>query len=342
MGAFLDYLGQLRDVGTREGEALCAVAGRGADHERARGQGARISDRLHWRRGPRRRQRVRGTLDRRRTGRAAAADAGAARGRTTRARRGGKGRAGPLSPGAARHARPGRGRVGPPALRRRHARARDAADQRRDRALGERLAQAAGGGAAPGRAAQGEPTPRATRGAARDLDRWASKQVACALYPKNVELALPQVAARPRPAPVLPETPPLLRPLQRRSRCTVDEETREQSRDPPRRVWRVVPPEGRPTAPAWVVGQLVHGALADWLFPGSAGRDYTILGRGRSARVWHHRRARGAERRAARGGDADPLSRARRSRRGWRRRRCAGTRCPYSRDRRRRASWTRA
>jgi ATP-dependent exoDNAse (exonuclease V) beta subunit len=54
----------------------------------------------------------------------------------------------------------------------------------------------------------------------------------------------------------------------------VDEEAREQSRDPPRRVWRVVPPEGEARAPAWVVGQLVHGALADWLYPGGEGRDY--------------------------------------------------------------------
>ena len=99
--------------------------------------------------------------------------------------------------------------------------------------------------------------------------------VACTLYPQNAELSLPQASSRPQPAPVLPEKPLLLRPL-----CAepvqVDEEARELARDPPRRVWRVVPPEGRPTAPAWVVGQLVHGALADWLFPGGKGRDYFL------------------------------------------------------------------
>jgi len=44
----------------------------------------------------------------------------------------------------------------------------------------------------------------------------------------------------------------------------------EEYRDPPRRVWRVVPPPGRDRAPAWVVGQIVHVALAGWLFPDDA------------------------------------------------------------------------
>lgn len=37
--------------------------------------------------------------------------------------------------------------------------------------------------------------------------------------------------------------------------------------DRPQRVWRVVPKVARPRAPAWVVGQLVHAALAAWRFP---------------------------------------------------------------------------
>ncbi|MHB1318929.1 MAG: UvrD-helicase domain-containing protein, partial [Anaerolineae bacterium] len=37
--------------------------------------------------------------------------------------------------------------------------------------------------------------------------------------------------------------------------------------DPPQRVWRVVPRTARAYAPAWVVGQLVHRALARWSFP---------------------------------------------------------------------------
>jgi ATP-dependent exoDNAse (exonuclease V) beta subunit len=39
-------------------------------------------------------------------------------------------------------------------------------------------------------------------------------------------------------------------------------------------VWRVVPDRERPTAPAWVVGQLVHGALEGWLFPDGVGPSY--------------------------------------------------------------------
>lgn len=37
--------------------------------------------------------------------------------------------------------------------------------------------------------------------------------------------------------------------------------------DRPQRVWRVAPTVTRPRAPAWVVGQLVHAALAAWRFP---------------------------------------------------------------------------
>lgn len=43
----------------------------------------------------------------------------------------------------------------------------------------------------------------------------------------------------------------------------------EARRDPPRRVWRVVPEAGgRHRAPAWVVGTLVHRALERWRLPG--------------------------------------------------------------------------
>ncbi len=34
-----------------------------------------------------------------------------------------------------------------------------------------------------------------------------------------------------------------------------------------RHVWRVAPPAARPYAPAWVIGSLVHEALAAWRFP---------------------------------------------------------------------------
>jgi len=47
----------------------------------------------------------------------------------------------------------------------------------------------------------------------------------------------------------------------------VDQRTSIQDRIPPQRVWRVVPAVQRPRAPAWVIGSLVHEALAAWRFP---------------------------------------------------------------------------
>jgi hypothetical protein len=38
-------------------------------------------------------------------------------------------------------------------------------------------------------------------------------------------------------------------------------------RVPMRRVWRVVPPERQRRAPRWVIGEVVHRALAEWRFP---------------------------------------------------------------------------
>jgi ATP-dependent exoDNAse (exonuclease V) beta subunit len=81
----------------------------------------------------------------------------------------------------------------------------------------------------------------------------------------------------------------------------VDEEAREAARDPPRRVWRVVPPADRARAPAWVVGQLVHGALADWLFPGGEGGNYTAwaAAEARGYGITDDREVRDAVRRAS-------------------------------------------
>jgi ATP-dependent helicase/nuclease subunit A len=68
-------------------------------------------------------------------------------------------------------------------------------------------------------------------------------------------------ARLPQPLP-----PPLLEPLVAGEEHA-DSRTREGDRRPPRRVWRVVPEVHRPSAPAWVVGSLVHEALAAWRFP---------------------------------------------------------------------------
>ena len=61
--------------------------------------------------------------------------------------------------------------------------------------------------------------------------------------------------------------PPLLAPVRARAE-QVDEKVREREREPAARVWRVVPTRKGQHAPAWVVGKLVHEALAAWRFPG--------------------------------------------------------------------------
>ena len=101
------------------------------------------------------------------------------------------------------------------------------------------------------------------------LDVYAGEQsVACALYEGNAELVARAVRVEPRSAIRLPETLPLLDSLFPVPAQT-DDDTEDAQRDPPRRVWRVVPEQARPTAPAWVVGTLVHNALEQWLFPDS-------------------------------------------------------------------------
>jgi ATP-dependent exoDNAse (exonuclease V) beta subunit len=63
-------------------------------------------------------------------------------------------------------------------------------------------------------------------------------------------------------APVLPEAE------------QVDDRVVDQDRIPVQRVWRIVPAVQRPRAPAWVVGSVVHEALAAWRFPGDPGFDF--------------------------------------------------------------------
>jgi ATP-dependent exoDNAse (exonuclease V) beta subunit len=83
--------------------------------------------------------------------------------------------------------------------------------------------------------------------------------------------------------PVMPEEepegerssrPPLQEPLIPNAQlATAEAET-------PQRVWRVIPTARRPEAPAWVIGSLVHNALAMWRFPES-NFDEWVLARAR-------------------------------------------------------------
>jgi ATP-dependent helicase/nuclease subunit A len=64
-----------------------------------------------------------------------------------------------------------------------------------------------------------------------------------------------------------PSLPSLVSSLVSLARESADDKVREHDMEPPRRVWRVVPTAQRPQGPAWVVGKLVHEALRRWRFP---------------------------------------------------------------------------
>ncbi len=56
----------------------------------------------------------------------------------------------------------------------------------------------------------------------------------------------------------------------------VDRRTKGREQRPPQRVWRVVPAVQTPSAPAWVVGSLVHETLAAWRFPPNGFEDWVL------------------------------------------------------------------
>ena len=86
--------------------------------------------------------------------------------------------------------------------------------------------------------------------------------------------------------------PPLLNPVLA-GQDEVDAATRERERDPPQRVWRVVPAARHPSAPAWVIGKLVHEGLAAWRWPGD-GFDGWAEARARGCGVTDEKRLRNA------------------------------------------------
>lgn len=92
--------------------------------------------------------------------------------------------------------------------------------------------------------------------------------VSCVFYrlepPSAWEADLPEKRHEALSAPSL--NFPLLEPVTP-AEITVDTKTAQREGAPPQRVWRVVPQTERPRAPAWVVGSLVHDALAAWRFP---------------------------------------------------------------------------
>jgi ATP-dependent exoDNAse (exonuclease V) beta subunit len=113
----------------------------------------------------------------------------------------------------------------------------------------------------------GMPIPHDEEGAnAIHLDLQVGQTLAsCTIYePGVVWERRRELGGEAQPPAILP--PPLLEPVSAGIE-QVDQRTSEQERIPAQRVWRVVPAVKRPRAPAWVVGSLVHEALAAWRFP---------------------------------------------------------------------------
>ena len=112
--------------------------------------------------------------------------------------------------------------------------------------------------------------------------------VSCTIYEPGIAWDYRPRATRVGAEPLVTLPPPLLEPVSPGIK-QVDQRTSDQDRIPPQRVWRVVPVVERPRAPAWVVGSLVHEALAAWRF--SDGGPST--GSGHRFERWAEARARG-------------------------------------------------
>lgn len=105
------------------------------------------------------------------------------------------------------------------------------------------------------------------RALARQL--WAGDlAVACTFYEPNYRPPRPEGNRQSRAARRRQWTAPLLAPLA----VGTDEAAAEETERRARRVWRVVPEaSGTRSAPSWLVGSLVHEALAAWRFPAGEG-----------------------------------------------------------------------
>lgn len=132
-----------------------------------------------------------------------------------------------------------------------------------------------------------------------DLD---GQPVGCVIYESEADLPMATAARCAEAQVALPKDVTMLEPVGDQG-YRMDEAVREIDRDPPQRVWRVVPPRVEQSwAPAWVVGQIVHRALAHWLFPDDARRDFypRAAAEAHSCGLTDERRVRNAVQRAGR------------------------------------------
>jgi len=108
---------------------------------------------------------------------------------------------------------------------------------------------------------------------------WTDGDLACVVHPPRPEALSPEEAElatvlasgeRPGRAEAAewagPFPPDLVAPVNVPLADDADDKTRQREQEPPTRAWRVVP-RGQQRAPAWVIGQLAHAALARWHFP---------------------------------------------------------------------------
>jgi ATP-dependent exoDNAse (exonuclease V) beta subunit len=112
---------------------------------------------------------------------------------------------------------------------------------------------------------------------------WQGGELACVLHPlqpapltpEQIELSVVlESGERPDKGEAAEDDasfpPDLVAPIYASPPDNADEKTHRRDQEPPARVWRVIP-RGRQRAPAWVVGQLTHAALARWHFPNQSG-----------------------------------------------------------------------
>jgi len=104
--------------------------------------------------------------------------------------------------------------------------------------------------------------------------------VSCTIYEPNVEWPSKLRVAR-RQNDSLSIPPPLLVAVASTAE-NVDPRTAALEQSAAQHVWRVVPAVERPRAPRWVVGSLVHEALAAWRFPDETSFDLWAEARARS------------------------------------------------------------
>ena len=107
-----------------------------------------------------------------------------------------------------------------------------------------------------------------------DLD-WNRGKLVCVIYPvaddEGVGKQVDEEANRQVGKEVtLPE---LVAPLACAASTEADPKLQEREREPPPRVWRVVPTAQQAEGPAWVAGSLVHAALRHWRFPDRPGLE---------------------------------------------------------------------